>query len=629
MRTPICRSAGMGRAVCFVASVMAFNLTSVSAQVNSWINPMSGNWDQASSWSLDALPGSSQSVMITNSLWKAVAINPSTPINFPDSMTVSSLTIRGASDTENTLLLNYFGTAVPLTVLNGVTLQDGAQILNFNSGLVVQGGTITVTNSQINQDGGFVRTTDAPLNLNNSRYDLTNGVFEAGSVWVGAPVLSYFNQYGGSAVIENLTLGVGGPGGAHGGAYALYGGTLDLPGGLKLFGDDGSAASYLQEGGTNRTSQVMIEPGLFGISPDFKLNGGLLVDNDVSIDADDFGSVTLNQNGGTHVVTNLLTIAGAAGSLTEVHPGTYSLNGGTLSAGAIVLASRSGDARFIQTNGTTQAGQIQADGYWIWKSDLTLSGGTLNCSNLSLTNGANIHQYSGALVISNSIDFGGYREPGTKIYSRYEFFGGTLAASNISVGGDWIIGDSNGTNRISNPGSCTLSHMLQIGNAVEQLGRFILAGDATIDLAGSASRLSFANSSSETWAGDAMLVLVNWNGNPSGGGAEKLKFGTDQSGLSPGELSQIRFRLDSSTNLYPAKILNTGEVVPDAIAPFVGFSKQGSNLVLNWPPGWSLQTATNVTGPYIDVPGATSPHTNDMTLDPHRFFRLSEQPPSQ
>src|SRR6266478_5888713 len=116
MRTPICRTAAMGRALCFVASVMAFTSTCVLAQVNSWINPTSGNWDQASSWSLGVLPGSSQPVMITNSGWKTVAVNPSTPVNFPDSMTVSNLTIRGASDTENVLLLNYAGTTVPLTV---------------------------------------------------------------------------------------------------------------------------------------------------------------------------------------------------------------------------------------------------------------------------------------------------------------------------------------------------------------------------------------------------------------------------------------------------------------------------------------------------------------------------------
>src|SRR5579871_6984387 len=145
-----CRTAAVGRAVCFVASVLAS--TSVLAQVNSWINPTSGNWDNPTLWSLGVLPASSQSVMITNSGFKAVAINPSTPINFPASMTVSSLTIQGATNSANTLLLNFFGTAVPLTVLNGLTLQDGAQILDLNSGLAVPGGTLTVTNSQINQD---------------------------------------------------------------------------------------------------------------------------------------------------------------------------------------------------------------------------------------------------------------------------------------------------------------------------------------------------------------------------------------------------------------------------------------------------------------------------------------------
>src|SRR6185295_3869655 len=127
---------------------------------NYWTKPTSGNWDEPF-WSLGVLPNASQSVAIANSGWKAVAINPSTPIDFPDSMTVSNLTIQGAWDTENTLLLNFAGTALPLTMLNGLTLADGARIVNFSSGLVVQSGAITVTNGQIIQDGGFVRTTNA------------------------------------------------------------------------------------------------------------------------------------------------------------------------------------------------------------------------------------------------------------------------------------------------------------------------------------------------------------------------------------------------------------------------------------------------------------------------------------
>ena len=95
--------------------------------MNSWISPTSGNWDEASSWSLGTLPGSSQSILITNQFWKAVAINPSTPVNFPGSMTVYQPHISGAWNTQNTLLLNYAGTGNPFTVSNALTLQDGGR----------------------------------------------------------------------------------------------------------------------------------------------------------------------------------------------------------------------------------------------------------------------------------------------------------------------------------------------------------------------------------------------------------------------------------------------------------------------------------------------------------------------
>jgi hypothetical protein len=584
--------------------------------VNSWITPGSGNWDQPTNWSLGVLPDSSQAIMITNSVWKAVAINPSTPTNFPNSMTVSNLTIRGATNTENTLLLNYVGTAVPLTVLNGLTLQDGAQILNFNSGLVVQGGTTMITNSDIIQDGGFVRMTNG-LSFFNSEYDLTNGVFEAGSILVGPGGPSRFKQYGGTAVIANLNF-------IFGSSYALYGGTLNLPGGLTLY-DTHSSASYLQEGGTNRTTDIVLEPGLTGPSPDFTLNGGLLADNNVSILADTIYTA-IQQNGGTHSVSNILTIMGGTRTGT-IRPAVYQLSGGTLSARTILLNSHEGDSRFVETNGVAQAQEIQATGQAFWgaRSEITLMGGTLSCSNLSWIDGGITHQYGGVLTVSNSLSFSGYLDtPGpAPLYSRYELFGGTLSASNITVGGDWVIGDGT-TNRINNPGYFSLSRALVISNAVEQLGRFIIASNATINLAGSASRLSFANSSGSAWAGGATLVVTNWNGNASGGGAEQLKFGTSQSGLTPAQLNQIQFRI--GTNSYTAKILSTGEVVPDqqVVGTSVTYSRQGNNLVLSWPSGWTLQTATNAGGPYSNVPSATSPYTNDMTASPQRFFRLSQ-----
>lgn len=620
MEIRIRRPAGLTRTFYFAAFVLAFTSTITQAEVNSWTNSSSGNWDDASAWSLGVLPESSQSVMITNSGWKAVSINPSTPADFPESMTISDLTIRGAWDTENTLLLNSFGTAVPLTVSNRLTLQDGARIVNFDSGLVVQSGTITVTNSAIVQDGGFIRTTNALMNLFNSEYYLTNGVFEGGTVSIGLQQASHINQYGGTATIENLIFPFIPEAGTGNRGYSLYGGMLNLPNGLRLEGRGGSPIAYLQEGGTNITTEILLEPGLSGPSPDFTLNGGLLSDTDVQVLADTIDT-EIQQNGGTHSISNVLRLAGGART-GQGRTASYQLNDGILSARRIELESHQGPAAFVQSNGLAQAEEIQANGYWIFQSDLTLAAGTLSCSNLSVNDGANLHQYGGALIVSNLLSFGGYREPGPKIYTRYEFLDGTLIASNIDVSGNWIIGDSVTANRISNPGFLRLSHTLQISNAVEQLGRFILSTNATVDLAGNASRLSFANSSGEAWLGGATLEVLNWNGISSGGGMEQLKFGTDSSGLTSVQLSQIQFQV--GTNHYPAKILETGEVVPQQLTPSLGVSKQEENLVLTWPTGWTLQSATNVAGPYLDISDATSPYTNAVHFEEQRFFRLRQ-----
>ncbi len=597
------------------------------SETNSWTKPTSGFWEEQAYWSLGVLPNSSQSILITNSNWKAVGITPFTAINFASSMTVGSVTVRGAWDTMNTLLLQYVGTNVPLTVLNGIVVADMARILNFDSALIVQGGTIVVTNAQTVQDGGLIRTTNAPLYLQNADYHLTNGLFEGGSVWIGPAASARFNQYGGTATIADLRFGHSAGGGfGGGGTYALYGGDLNLPGGLTILGDNSSTSAYFQAGGTNRTSNIYVEPGFLGLSPAFTLNGGLLADNNVDLIGDDFGGITLVQNGGTHLISNILHVAGGAR-----HGGprssAYVLNGGTLSAHNIDLDGFWGDALLIQTNGITHADEIDSHGYYIFSTDLSLSGGTLTASNLFSRNGSYIGQSGGVLVVSNLLSFAGSRDTGgsTK-YSQYTFLGGTLTASNINVGGDWIIGDA-GAPRITNPGTCTLSRTLQISNAVEQLGRFILAADATIDLAGSASRLSFANSSGQAWADGTTLIVANWNGNAAGGGPEQLKFGTSQSGLTPNQLRQIQFRAGSSSNLFSAKILSTGEVVPDhLLGPKVGFSKQANNLVLTWPSGWTLQNATNVAGPYVDTSGATSPYSYSTTLRPQQFFRLRQQP---
>jgi hypothetical protein len=51
--------------------------------------------------------------------------------------------------------------------------------------------------------------------------------------------------------------------------------------------------------------------------------------------------------------------------------------------------------------------------------------------------------------------------------------------------------------------------------------------------------------------------------------------------------------------------------------------RSASGLILQWPSGAILQSATNVGGPYQDVTGATSPRTNQFN-ERQRFFRLRQ-----
>jgi len=54
----------------------------------------------------------------------------------------------------------------------------------------------------------------------------------------------------------------------------------------------------------------------------------------------------------------------------------------------------------------------------------------------------------------------------------------------------------------------------------------------------------------------------------------------------------------------------------------LGVVQDAQQMILNWAGPWALQSATNVNGPYADIPGAASPFTNLMSAAPKQFFRL-------
>jgi hypothetical protein len=67
----------------------------------------------------------------------------------------------------------------------------------------------------------------------------------------------------------------------------------------------------------------------------------------------------------------------------------------------------------------------------------------------------------------------------------------------------------------------------------------------------------------------------------------------------------------------------TSQVATLLFIPVLQPSVTKTSLVLNWEGSFTLQSATNVTGPYLDLAPATSPFTNQpATNERRRFFRL-------
>ena len=125
--------------------------------------------------------------------------------------------------------------------------------------------------------------------------------------------------------------------------------------------------------------------------------------------------------------------------------------------------------------------------------------------------------------------------------------------------------------------SASLSKSDQIGSSIltlnsatfntngfdEALGALLLQGSSDFDLGNGDSVIAFADSSGQGWTAGQTFLVLNWTGSLSGGGTDQLIFGSDASGLTSGQLSQVTFRDPNGVSGdFAAQILGTGEVVP-------------------------------------------------------------------
>lgn len=644
-------------AVALCVGLTSGNLHAVTT--NFWTSPASGNW-QDLSWSLGEAPGPGQVILLTNEGWKAVGINPSTAQEFPQTLSVYSITLASPTNSYNELLLNYSGFDTPLTLVGGMYIGSNATVVALQSALQLP--TTTGFNG-LEVGGTFIQAESAQVladtmtvgDLGNGVYYLTNGTLTVvGTEAVGGTFTGTFNQFGGSNSPSNLRVQAGSTytlydgnlsgairvvdgafhqvsgrvdasGGVNmvRGSYTLDGGelnttTLELPGAEPPI----NGPSYFQQnGGTNNcTASVGIATGapLVGSAyGSYVLSNGVWVVPGLEVGL--FGS--FSQFGGTCTINGSFSVTGG-----EIGPnywmwGSGALTGGSLSADSFSVSI----GNFSQSGGTNAVAGDLTVGPSPVKSVYTLNGGVLLTSNstvaaedlFSHTIDAGFLQGGGVHRVSNLLRVSG----ATRGFFGYVMGDGELSAQNLQVDTGATFDQRGGS--LSVPGLLTFAQgnwlcstgrqdvgQFRLGYAGNGLSRFYLPNGPCV--------LHFADSSAVVWSNAAVLTIESWNGSLEGGGNHQIFFGANSSSLTAQQLGEIQFHNpNGNAGTYPAPMLATGEVVPGQLLAV----QKGAGLVLQWGGSMILQSATNAAGPYVDVSGATNPYTVQVGT-PSAFFRL-------
>jgi hypothetical protein len=642
----------------FTSAALSVGAYNVAAQINSWTNLTSGHWDEFY-WSLGSLPGPTQSVFVTNSGYKGVGVFPSTVVSNPASLTVSNLQVSAPANAGSLVLLNYAGTGLPLRVRSGCDVRTNGTLRNLYSALQVdgsnggmftlwggvyaeEGGTFTVTNATSLVDSGAINLTNATaafrdlyLGYTNvvaptmtqidgtvsgsiylsrgSSYQLLDGIV-SGSAHIGYGTLGQMNQYGGtnqaaiSVAEDNFT-----PVFADGnGSYHLYGGVI-ASNSISIsttFAGYPFGAFYQLGGSVNVDTLALGASG--NSSATYNQSNGIITTRVLGM-----GNGYFNQSGGQTTIGTRLSLTGSFddyNSQFRTH-NSYYLSGGILNVPELALDIFGG---FSQSGGTNR---IDGD-LSVYRSSYGLTGGFLSASNISIAGGYFVLSDSTPFIDGNFTQLGGTNSVANSltIQDSYLLGGGALYVSNIVLNGVLTVSNSAA---VSNSGGFTLGGTLTLSSCSESLGILTLSSNALLDFGSANSDIRFKRSDAISWSPGKVLVLTNWHGNTNGGGGSQFFAGTSSAGLTAAQLAQLEFVNPAGflAGRYAARILTTGEIVPIS-STSLSLTRATSQFVLTWPGGLILQSATNVRGPYSDLPAASSPFTNNFAQGPQQFFRL-------
>ena len=337
--------------------------TVLAPPTNSWIAGV-GKWETATNWSSGQAPSLADSAdLITNAGNKTVTIDAATAGGFPNSLTISNLTVGAPLNSTNTLLLSNAGTNTPLAVRNSVRVNNGGSIFITNSALLVNGpsgGAVTV-DGQLTMDSGTILVSSNLL------------------VGPSNP-LSLVTIWGGALYVTN---------GAHSAVTEVRYGTLELTGGV-YFTDrlliTNTGASFINDGGTfTITGLAQVDQGTQTVaSGTTQLSSNLVVGSSAN------STGTVNVTGGQLIVTNApITIGNlGVGSMT-VSNGTVSTTGvaigaGTNSQGTLTL--QDGSTMTVSSNLTAGSASGATGTVNVTGGQLVVTNGTLGIGNAGTVN---------------------------------------------------------------------------------------------------------------------------------------------------------------------------------------------------------------------------------------------------
>ena len=92
-------------------------------------------------------------------------------------------------------------------------------------------------------------------------------------------------------------------------------------------------------------------------------------------------------------------------------------------------------------------------------------------------------------------------------------------------------------------------------------------------------------------------------------------------GGNPIQATGLRIKVsDGSTDIDEIEVNAPVPVQPATLS----ITRQANAVVISWTSTGTLQVADEVTGPYIDVVGATNPMTFSTTTDNRKYFRVRQ-----